>query len=132
MDLERANRLMPLVTEGFADSLAEAATRFAISHEAMGTILVGIATIEQFEASLVSRFERLIAASCIGPFGSSDGWLRGRTAIAIGVKQPQRYSCRTVRDRSGGTVRDPREHYGALAHYHCEGGFDFVMDRWFR
>jgi aryl-alcohol dehydrogenase-like predicted oxidoreductase len=52
MDLERAKRLMPLVTEGFADSLAEAATRFAISHEAMGTILVGIATIEQFEASL--------------------------------------------------------------------------------
>jgi aryl-alcohol dehydrogenase-like predicted oxidoreductase len=43
---------MPLVTEGFADSLAEAATRFAISHEAMGTILVGMATIEQFEASL--------------------------------------------------------------------------------
>ena len=52
MDLERAKRLMPLVTEGFADSLAEAATRFAISHEAMGTILVGMATIEQFEASL--------------------------------------------------------------------------------
>jgi aryl-alcohol dehydrogenase-like predicted oxidoreductase len=52
MDLARAERLMPLVTEGFADSLAEAAARFAISHEAMGTILVGMATIEQFEASL--------------------------------------------------------------------------------
>jgi aryl-alcohol dehydrogenase-like predicted oxidoreductase len=52
MDLERASRLMPLVTEGFADSLAEAAIRFAISHEAMGTILVGMATIEQFQASL--------------------------------------------------------------------------------
>lgn len=52
MDLERAKRLMPLVTEGFADSLAEAATRFAITHEAVGTILVGMATIEQFEASL--------------------------------------------------------------------------------
>ncbi len=54
MDQERAKRLMPLVTNGFSDSLAEAATRFAITHEAMGTILVGMATIEQFEASLAA------------------------------------------------------------------------------
>jgi L-galactose dehydrogenase/L-glyceraldehyde 3-phosphate reductase len=54
MDLERARRLAPLVTEGFASSLAEAATRFAISHPAMGTILVGMATIEEFQASLVA------------------------------------------------------------------------------
>lgn len=52
MDLERARRLMPLVTEGFAGSLAEAATRFAITHPAMGTILVGMATIDEFQASL--------------------------------------------------------------------------------
>ena len=54
MDLERARRLAPLVTEGFAASLAEAATRFAISHPAMGTILVGMATIEEFQASLAA------------------------------------------------------------------------------
>ncbi len=54
MDLARARRLMPLVTEGFAGSLAEAATRFAISHPAMGTILVGMATIEEFQASLAA------------------------------------------------------------------------------
>ncbi len=53
-DLERARRLMPLVTEGYADSLAEAATRFAITHKAMGTILVGMATIAEFEASLAA------------------------------------------------------------------------------
>ena len=52
MDLERARRLMPLVTEGFAASLAEAATRFAITHPAMGSILVGMATVEEFQASL--------------------------------------------------------------------------------
>lgn len=52
MDLERARRLRPLVTEGFAGSLAEAATRFAITHPAMGTILVGMATIDEFQASL--------------------------------------------------------------------------------
>jgi aryl-alcohol dehydrogenase-like predicted oxidoreductase len=51
-DVERARRLMPLVREGFALSLAEAATRFAISHPAMGTILVGMATPRQFEEAL--------------------------------------------------------------------------------
>jgi aryl-alcohol dehydrogenase-like predicted oxidoreductase len=54
MDLERARRLTPLVTEGFASSLAEAAIRFAISHPAMGTILVGMATVEEFEGSLAA------------------------------------------------------------------------------
>jgi len=48
-DLDRASRFMPLVKEGFATSLTEAATRFALSHPAMGTILVGIATPRQFE-----------------------------------------------------------------------------------
>lgn len=53
-DLERARRLMPLVTEGFASSLTEAATRFALSHPAMGTILVGMATPQQFEDALAA------------------------------------------------------------------------------
>src|SRR3984885_1674919 len=48
-DVVRASRLMPLVTEGFAASLTEAATRFAISQPAIGTILVGMAAPEQFE-----------------------------------------------------------------------------------
>jgi aryl-alcohol dehydrogenase-like predicted oxidoreductase len=53
-DIERARRLMPLVRDGFAGSLTEAAIRFAISHDAMGTILVGIATPEQFEGALAA------------------------------------------------------------------------------
>jgi aryl-alcohol dehydrogenase-like predicted oxidoreductase len=53
-DLTRARRLMPLVQQGHAGSLAEAAIRFAISHRAMGTILVGMATPEQFEESLAA------------------------------------------------------------------------------
>ena len=53
-DLSRAGRLMPLVDEGFATSLTEAATRFAISHPAMGTILVGMATPQQFEDALAA------------------------------------------------------------------------------
>jgi aryl-alcohol dehydrogenase-like predicted oxidoreductase len=53
-DLERACRLTPLVAEGFAVNLAEAATRFALTHPAMGAILVGMATEQQFEASLAA------------------------------------------------------------------------------
>jgi aryl-alcohol dehydrogenase-like predicted oxidoreductase len=53
-DLERARRLMPLVEEGFAESLAEAATRFPMSYRAVGTILVGMATPQQFEQALLA------------------------------------------------------------------------------
>lgn len=53
-DVDRARRLMPLVKEGFAASLTEAATRFALSHPAMGTILVGMATPQQFEDALAA------------------------------------------------------------------------------
>jgi L-galactose dehydrogenase/L-glyceraldehyde 3-phosphate reductase len=53
-DLVRARRLMPLVTEGYAADLPEAATRFSISHPAMGVILVGIATPDQFEHALAA------------------------------------------------------------------------------
>ena len=53
-DVVRARRLMPLVNEGFAASLTEAATRFALSHPAMGTILVGMASPQQFEDALAA------------------------------------------------------------------------------
>ena len=54
MDVDRARRLAPLVEEGFCASLAEAAVRFALSHPAMGTILVGMATPQQFEDALAA------------------------------------------------------------------------------
>jgi aryl-alcohol dehydrogenase-like predicted oxidoreductase len=53
-DLDRSRRLKPLVEEGFAKNLTEAATRFALSHPAMGTILVGMATPQQFEDALTA------------------------------------------------------------------------------
>jgi len=53
-DIERARRLTALVKEGFAASLTEAATRFSLSHPAMGTILVGIATPGQFDDALAA------------------------------------------------------------------------------
>jgi L-galactose dehydrogenase/L-glyceraldehyde 3-phosphate reductase len=54
VDVSRARRLLPLIKDGFATSLTEAATRFAISHPAMGTILVGMATPQQFEDALAA------------------------------------------------------------------------------
>jgi aryl-alcohol dehydrogenase-like predicted oxidoreductase len=53
-DLARAQRLAPLIKEGYAANLAEAATRFCISTPAVGTILVGIATPQQFEDALTA------------------------------------------------------------------------------
>src|SRR3569832_247224 len=53
-DIDVARRVMPLVSEGHATSLTEAATRFAISHMGVGTILVGIATPQQFEDALAA------------------------------------------------------------------------------
>ena len=54
VDLARARRLMPLVEEGFAASLTEAATRFSLSHPGVSTILVGIATPAQFDTALAA------------------------------------------------------------------------------
>lgn len=64
-DLARARRLMPLVTEGFASSLPEAATRFAITHPAMGTILVGMATVDEFEAGLAAVQKGPLSAAAL-------------------------------------------------------------------
>lgn len=53
-DLARARRLLPLVTEGYAATLAEAATRFVISDPKISTTLVGMATPQEAEAALVA------------------------------------------------------------------------------
>lgn len=51
-DIALARRLLPLVQEGHAASLTEAATRFAMSHPAMGTLLVGMAQPSEFDDAL--------------------------------------------------------------------------------
>jgi L-galactose dehydrogenase/L-glyceraldehyde 3-phosphate reductase len=53
-DVDRARRLLSLIKEGSATTLTEAATRFALSHPAMGTLLVGMATPQQFEDALTA------------------------------------------------------------------------------
>jgi aryl-alcohol dehydrogenase-like predicted oxidoreductase len=48
-DAERARRLEPLVREGHAESLIEAALRFVIANDAVSTVLVGYSTLEHLE-----------------------------------------------------------------------------------
>jgi L-galactose dehydrogenase/L-glyceraldehyde 3-phosphate reductase len=61
-DLARARRLLPLVQEGYAGSLVEAAVRFAITPGAMSCALIGLASLEQLEAAA--------AAALIGPLSA--------------------------------------------------------------
>ncbi len=53
-DVANARRLLPLVNEGLAGSLAEAAIRFAITAPQMGTALIGTASIEQLEVAIAA------------------------------------------------------------------------------
>ena len=48
-DVERARRIEPLIREGHAESLIEAALRFAIANAAVSTVLVGYSTLEHLE-----------------------------------------------------------------------------------
>ena len=51
-DVRNAHRFDPLVEAGHAASLIELALRFAISSEAMTTVLVGTSTLDQLETAI--------------------------------------------------------------------------------
>lgn len=76
-DLARAQRLMPLVTEGFSASLTEAATRFAIGHKAMGSILVGMATVDEFESALAAVLKGPLSAEALARLSTLRGGFAG-------------------------------------------------------
>jgi aryl-alcohol dehydrogenase-like predicted oxidoreductase len=48
-DVDRARRFEPLVREGHADSLIEAAIRYPLAQPAVSTVLVGYSTLEHLE-----------------------------------------------------------------------------------
>ena len=54
LGLAHLREFSPVVEEGFASSLSEAAIRFSASHEAIATILVGMATVDEFERALAA------------------------------------------------------------------------------
>lgn len=53
-DVDRARLLGPLVDEGHAGSLVEAALRFALSADAMSTVLLGYSSLEHLEYAAAS------------------------------------------------------------------------------
>lgn len=54
-DVAQARRLLPLIAEGYAATLAEAALRYAAyDAPAIATTLVGVASVEQFEAAALA------------------------------------------------------------------------------
>jgi aryl-alcohol dehydrogenase-like predicted oxidoreductase len=56
-DLANARKLLPLVQEGFAGSLVEAAIRYAISNDCMSTVLVGFSDPDHLETA-IAAFEK--------------------------------------------------------------------------
>jgi aryl-alcohol dehydrogenase-like predicted oxidoreductase len=53
-DVARARRLQPLVADGHAASVVEAALRFAIASDAVSTVLVGYSTLDQLESAVTA------------------------------------------------------------------------------
>ncbi len=51
VDVERARRLEPVLREGHAGSLVDAAIRYVIAHPAVSTALVGFSTLDQLETA---------------------------------------------------------------------------------
>ncbi len=77
-DLRRARRLGTLVAEGFADSLPEAATRFAISHAGLGTVLIGVANLDQFEQALAAAAKGPLPAEALARLSAlQEGFVGG-------------------------------------------------------
>ena len=64
-DVRRAARLRALVDAGHADSLVEAAIRFALSREAISTVLVGYSSLEQIELAAASAAKGPLSAAAL-------------------------------------------------------------------
>jgi aryl-alcohol dehydrogenase-like predicted oxidoreductase len=68
-DVARARRFAPLIDEGYAGSLPELATRFAISTPSMGTALMGLATLDQLEQAIAAAEKGPLPAAALKRIG---------------------------------------------------------------
>ena len=64
-DLARARRFLPVVAEGHAGSLLEAALRFPIAHPALSTMLFGIATVEELQTGLAAGLKGPLSTAAL-------------------------------------------------------------------
>jgi aryl-alcohol dehydrogenase-like predicted oxidoreductase len=69
-DLANARRLLPLVQEGHAGSLAELAIRFAITPPEMGTALIGTASLGQLETAIAAAERGPLPAPVLARIGA--------------------------------------------------------------
>lgn len=64
-DVARARRLQPLVDEGHAGSLVEAALRFPLTSDAVSTVLLGYSTLEHLEYATASIAKGPLSAAAL-------------------------------------------------------------------
>ena len=64
-DVARARALEPLVRQGHAGSLVEAALRFAVTGEAMSTVLIGCSDLAQLELAAVAVNKGPLSAAAL-------------------------------------------------------------------
>jgi len=64
-DAARAHAFAPLVKEGHAGSVIEAALRFAISTDAMSTVLIGTSDLSQLEVAATAVAKGPLSATAI-------------------------------------------------------------------
>ena len=68
-DLANARRFLPLVQEGFAASLVEAAMRYAISNDCMSTVLVGFSDLDHLETAIAAFEKGPLSAAAMARVG---------------------------------------------------------------
>jgi aryl-alcohol dehydrogenase-like predicted oxidoreductase len=76
-DVERARRFEPLVREGHADSLIEAAIRYPLAHPGVSTILVGYSTLEQLEYAARSIEKGMLSPTALAQIAEIQGGFAG-------------------------------------------------------
>ncbi|WP_149537941.1 aldo/keto reductase [Siccirubricoccus phaeus] len=69
-DVAEARRLLPLVAEGHAASLAELAIRYALSWPEIGTALIGTASVEQLEVAIAAAEKGPLPAETLARIGA--------------------------------------------------------------
>lgn len=76
-DVRAAEVLKKLVKDGFVGSLAEAAYRFIISHDAISTVLVGASTIDHLEQAAAAVVQGPLPAPAVARLAELWGEMRG-------------------------------------------------------
>jgi len=90
-DVAAAQRFAPLIAEGHARDLVEAALRFAMSHAAMSTVLVGMATLQQLEHALAAAEKGPLAKAALtraDELARSGSWPGAQTVAGSSAPVP--------------------------------------------